>query len=126
MKKVLIILALVVSSVALRAQGASFDWSKTSHDFGKFKEGTVQKVEFEFTNKGDKPLIIYKASASCGCTKATWPKQPIKPGEKGVIVVTYDSKDKPYPFQKSVWVMSNANKGSKSNNVELTIKGIAE
>ncbi len=126
MKKVLLILALVVSATIAHAQDAQFKWKKTFHDFGKFKEGTTQTVEFEFTNSGQKPLIVYKASTSCGCTKATWPKQPIKPGGSGTIVVTYDSKDKPYPFQKSIWVMSNASNGSKKNNVELRIKGVAE
>ncbi len=125
MKKVLILCTLLVASVGLKAQGPAFKWNKTSHDFGKFKEGEVRKTTFEFTNTGNQPLIVYKASASCGCTSATWTKEPVKPGEKGEIVVTYDSKDKPYPFQKSIWVMSNASSKGKKN-VELKIKGVAE
>ncbi len=126
MKKSLIILCtLLISAIAVSAQGPAFKWSKTTHDFGSFKVGEVHKTTFSFTNTGDKPLIIYKASASCGCTSATWTKEPVKPGGTGTIEVTYDSKDKPYPFQKSIWVMSNVNTGDKSN-VELKIKGIAE
>ncbi len=125
MKKVIVLCTMLLATVALKAQGPAFTWEKTTHDFGKFKSGEVRETTFSFTNSGDKPLVIYKASASCGCTKATWTKEPIKPGGTGTIVVTYDSKDKPYPFQKSIWVMSNASNGGKSN-VELTIKGVAE
>ncbi len=125
MKKVLMICLMIVAAVSLKAQGPAFKWNKTSHDFGEFKTTDVQKTTFTFTNTGDKPLVIYKASASCGCTKATWTKEPVKPGGTGTITVTYDGKDKPYPFQKSIWIMSNVSTNGKKN-VELKIKGVAK
>ena len=54
-------------------------------------------------------MVIHQAFASCGCTVPTFTKEPIKPGEQGVIDVTYNGTDKfPGHFQKTVTVRSNA------------------
>lgn len=46
---------------------------------------------FGFTNKGTKPLHIKKVVPSCGCTKATYTRGNIAPGERGEITVEYDA-----------------------------------
>lgn len=82
---------------------------KTSHNFGKFAEDTPVSYSFAFTNTGDEPLVIHQAMSSCGCTVPQFPKDPIKPGAKGEIKVTYNGKGK-YPghFKKAVTIRSNA------------------
>ncbi len=128
MKKLLFLAAIFMSFSAIsKAQtGPAFKWDKSVHDFGEFKEGEVQHYTFEFTNVGNKPLVIYKASVSCGCTTVDYDKAPVAPGKKGKIKVTYDSKGKPYPFNKSIWIMSNVTNDKSNSNVELKIKGIAK
>ena len=67
--------------------------------------------------------MIHQAIATCGCTVPTYTKEPVKPGEKGVIDVTYDGKDKfPGHFQKTITVRSNA----INEVVRLTIEGMME
>ena len=80
------------------------------HNFGKFsKNDPIVKCSFKFKNTGTAPLVIHQAFASCGCTVPTFTKEPIKPGESGVIDVTYNGTDKfPGHFQKTVTVRSNA------------------
>ena len=51
--------------------------------------------------------MISDAKGSCGCTVPTYSKEPIAPGAKGSITVTYDTK-RPGPITKSVTIMSNA------------------
>lgn len=94
------------------------------HDFGKFpKSEPAQHCSFPFTNTGTAPLIIHQAFASCGCTIPTYTKEPIKPGERGVIDVTYDGTDKfPGHFQKTITIRSNA----INEVVRLTIEGTME
>ena len=88
---------------------AVIKFDKTCHDFGKFKESAPQTYSFVFTNTGDQPLVIQQAFASCGCTVPTFSKEPVKPGEKGKITVTYNGKGKfPGHFKKPVTVRSNA------------------
>lgn len=90
-------------------------------NFGTFSEKDgEQKCAFMFTNTGNAPLVINQAFASCGCTVPTYTKDPVKPGERGQIDVTYNGKGK-YPghFSKTVTVRTNA----KTEIVRLTIEG---
>ena len=89
---------------------AEIKFDTLRHNFGKFsKNDPIVKCSFKFTNTGTAPLVIHQAFASCGCTVPTFTKEPIKPGEKGVIDVTYNGTDKfPGHFQKTITVRSNA------------------
>ncbi|WP_421920541.1 DUF1573 domain-containing protein [Marinifilum sp.] len=79
------------------------------HDFGTFKEELGKQVySFEFVNEGKQPIIIKQVRSSCGCTAPTWSKKPIAPGENGFIKATFDPKNRPGPFNKSITVISNA------------------
>lgn len=110
MKKMLSLLAIgfIFGALNVAAQAViSFD--KSEHNFGKFAESHPQTHEFTFTNKGDKPLVIHQAMASCGCTVPTFPQAPIAPGKTGKIKVVYNGKGKfPGSFKKSISVRSNA------------------
>ncbi len=103
---------------------AEITFDTLRHDFGKFsKNEPLVKCSFPFTNTGTAPLIIHQAFASCGCTVPTYTKEPIKPGEKGKIDVTYDGTDKfPGHFQKTITIRSNA----VNEVVRLTIEGMME
>lgn len=90
-------------------------------NLGVFPESDpVRKCSFTFTNAGTAPLIINQAFASCGCTVPNFTKEPIKPGEKGSIDVTYNGKGLvPGRFSKTITVRSNA----KKRIVRLIIEG---
>jgi hypothetical protein len=96
-------------------------FEKTTHDYGTLKYDSDGTCEFTFKNTGKEPLLLTQVQASCGCTTPTWPKEPIKSGEKGTIVVKYNTKI-PGAFSKSIRVYSNG----KTNLVTLTIKGSVE
>ena len=103
---------------------AEITFDTLRHNFGTFqKSEPVVKCSFAFTNTGTAPLIIHQAFASCGCTIPSYTKEPIKPGEKGAIDVTYDGTDKfPGRFQKTITIRSNA----INEVVRLTIEGNME
>jgi hypothetical protein len=84
-------------------------FEKDTHDFGKIKQGDKVTYEFNFTNTGKTPLIIKDAIASCGCTKPEWPSTPIKPGENGVIKVTFNSAGKMGLQDKQITITANTN-----------------
>ena len=98
MKKILLMTLLVVGvSFAFAQTNADIKFDKTTHDFGKFSENSpVVSCVFTFTNIGDAPLVIHQAVASCGCTVPEYTKEPIQPGKKGTIKVTYNGTGK-YP-----------------------------
>ena len=94
-----------------------------THDFGTIKEGPQAEYVFEFTNVGKEPLIIQGASASCGCTTPEWPKEPILPGKTGKIMVRYNTQGRVAPFNKQVYIQSNAFVPGGKERYELNIKG---
>ncbi|MDR3047539.1 MAG: DUF1573 domain-containing protein [Bacteroidales bacterium] len=82
-------------------------FEKTEHDFGKVTQGERLSYTFHFTNTGKSDLIIENTQSSCGCTTSIPPKAPIRPGEKGEIKVTFDSKNKEGSVSNGVAVMAN-------------------
>lgn len=63
-------------------------------DFGTIKQGDIVKHDFVFTNEGENDLILKEVKPTCGCTALDWPKEPIKPGESGIIVTQFNSRGK--------------------------------
>lgn len=109
MKKFLLISLLLIGSMtfATAQKNAEIKFDKTVHNFGKFSDKTpVQTCVFTYTNIGEKPLVVNRAVASCGCTVPEYTKTPIQPGEKGEIKVTYTAKF-PGHFKKSITVSTN-------------------
>lgn len=84
-----------------------FKFEQENHDFGTIEEGTIAKYDFEFTNTGEAPLIISNASGSCGCTVPQWPREPIAPGETGIIHVEFNSNGRPGNQTKTVTLNAN-------------------
>ena len=86
----------------------SIQWIDSIHqELGKVKEGGVVEVSWKFKNTGSKPLVISNVNASCGCTVADKPEQPIAPGAEGVISAKFDSKGREGAQRKDVYVTAN-------------------
>ncbi len=87
-------------------------------DYGTIEQGADGNRVFTFTNTGKEPLILTNVRASCGCTTPKWTRNPVAPGEKGEIMVHYDT-NRMGNFHKTITVTSNAKTATKT----LTIKG---
>ena len=96
-------------------------FTEKDYNFGVIAEkGGPVSHSFEFTNTGTAPLVIISATASCGCTRPSYPTEPIAPGKKGVIKVTYLPDGRPGEFDKVIKVRTNA---KESKKVSLKIRG---
>jgi len=76
-------------------------------DFGTLQQGEKKTTIFKFTNTGNSDLIIQDAKGSCGCTVPDFPKEPVKPGNSGIIKVTFNSEGKSGIQNKSVTLITN-------------------
>ena len=108
---------LFLISFSINAQ--EFKFENETIDYGKINKGANGERVFVFTNIGNQPLIIKNIQSSCGCTVPKKPEEPIMPGEKGEIKVSYDTK-RIGGFSKSITIFSNAKKSRKI----IKIKGI--
>lgn len=123
-----IFLVLILFAIALgysngQTVKAKINFETLEHDFGTFKEEAgSQTYNFKFVNNGASPLILNNVRASCGCTTPQWTKEPVAPGEEGFIKVSYNPRNRPGPFNKTVTVSSNA----ENPTTILRIKGVVE
>lgn len=79
-------------------------------DLGEVSQSTdsIKSCEFVFANSGNSDLVIINVATGCGCTRATYAKEPIKPQSKGCVKVVYNaSRQRKGPFRKSITVFSN-------------------
>lgn len=100
--------ARILEAVNDTANFTSIQWIDSLHqELGKVQEGQVLEVSWKFKNSGNKPLIITNAAASCGCTVAEKPEEPIAPGGEGIIKAKFDSKGREGAQRKDVYVTAN-------------------
>ena len=101
---------LLATGIASAQNKAVISADETSFDFGTIKEanGNVSHT-FKIKNTGEAPLVLTRVIASCGC-------------KTGDIKITYNPKDRPGPFVKTISVYSNGKTGS----FILTIRGEVE
>lgn len=103
---------------------AVIKFDQTTYNFGRFPQSDpVKTCKFYFTNTGNDLLVIHQAVASCGCTVPKYSKEPIRPGGRGIITVTYDGRGKKLgEFRKHITLRTNA----KTEYVRLYIEGEME
>lgn len=120
MKKYILLLFLICSASFSFSQNlkAEFKFEKELINYGKIEKNSDGNSVFEFTNVGKSPLIIKEIKTSCDCAIPKKPERPIMPGEKGKIIVSYDT-SKIGGFSKQITIFSNAKKAVK----RIRIKG---
>ncbi len=118
-----VVFLVAVSNLTYAQTQSKIVFEKTEHNFGSFMESAgVQTTTFKFKNAGTAPLIVNSVKASCGCTTPKWTRDPIAPNGSGEITVSYDPKNRPGIFNKTVTVGSNA----ENSTVVLSISGSVE
>ena len=101
------ILLLLAAGFAHTAKAPKINFKAEKWDFGNTKEGKSLTHTFEFTNEGDSTLKIGKVQTSCGCAAALITKKSYKPGEKGQIKVTFNTRGYEGDVSKYIYIESN-------------------
>lgn len=84
--------------------------SESAFDFGDIKKGDKVEHVYEITNTGSNPLIISEVKPGCGCTAPDYTKEPIMPGQKGKVTLSFDSSSFENTVQKYADVYANVEK----------------
>ncbi len=116
------LMALGLSAMAFaqsdgETKGPELTLESETLEYGVIERGANGLREIKFTNTGDEPLLITNTRGSCGCTVPSQPKDPILPGETGIIEVKYDT-NRLGRINKSVTIFSNA-----GNPVRVRLNG---
>lgn len=79
-----------------------------------------KRVVFSIVNKGNQPLKIISAKASCGCIDVSYPKTPIPAGKSGEIALVFDANILG-TFYKEIEVVSNASEAPVYLGIQGTV-----
>jgi hypothetical protein len=120
-KRILSILILLLVTTALFSQGSpKLVFKEVQANLGPQIAGKTIQHAFKFKNLGSAPLVIKGVRVSCGCLSATYPDEPVLPGQSGEVTVKYNSTGHFGIFYKSYIVSSN---DTAHYNTELGITG---
>lgn len=70
---------------------SKIEFEEEIYDFGSLISGEIVVTTFKFTNIGEHNLIINEIESDCGCVTVNFNKEPIKPGDTGLIEIEFDS-----------------------------------
>lgn len=107
MKRCLLSIIALLTTVLVAVAQPRISSNKEVHNFGQIEWKRPVTVEYTITNTGNEPLVLTDVNTSCACSVAEWTKEPIAPGEKGVVKASFDAKALGR-FEKSVAIYSNA------------------
>ncbi|XMO85518.1 DUF1573 domain-containing protein [Algibacter sp. AS12] len=97
-------------------------FDKTEHDFGEIEAKTAVETTFNYTNKGDAPLVITDIKSSCGCTvPQDWSREPLLPGDSGKFSVKFNGSGS-NKITKTITVTANTEKGSELVKITAFVK----
>jgi hypothetical protein len=122
MRLLFAIIILALSSATGFGQLAEFSIKEAVHKFPKSNEGAVLEHEFIFTNTGKSPLIISGYTVACSCTKVILPKDPIAPGQKGTIKLTFDTEGRSFYQDRTILLQTNTKKKSEKLRFKVYVE----
>ncbi|KON26510.1 hypothetical protein AC481_07065 [miscellaneous Crenarchaeota group archaeon SMTZ-80] len=119
----ILVLLFLVTQASAQINKSTVMFDKEIHNFGiiNIDDGAVFH-EFTFINTGNMPFIINEVRTSCGCTTPEWTKEPVIPGQTGLIKVSFNPKGRPGPFSKSITINSNAERQPIVLKITGTVK----
>ena len=120
-----------VKTVSIKSDSAAenlslpaIEFNDEKHDFGNITAGEKVSYSVSFKNAGSSDLLIASAQGSCGCTVPSFPKEPIKPGQTGLIDVVFNSEGKSGIVEKTVTLITNCQPSTKILTISATIESI--
>lgn len=105
-----IVVMILSQLVAAQTAITTIAFDNTDYNFGTVKEGKNITHTFTFKNTGKYDFVIKEVDASCDCMVPTLPKEPVKPGATGTIVVVFNTSGQAkgkHQSSKSVTITAN-------------------
>ncbi|MFW6351521.1 MAG: DUF1573 domain-containing protein [Bacteroidota bacterium] len=99
-------------AISQESEGAVLKFEEEVLDLGELYTDEVSqtKLDIQFTNEGDKPLVLSNVRGCCGTRIHEWPHEPVLPGEEGTIKIEYRIAPRAQKISRTVTVTSNAEK----------------
>lgn len=115
-------LIIILNSALAFSQEAEFSLlDKKTIKFPDTEAGKTLEHTFHFKNTGTTPLIIEDYEVACTCTKLTYPKHPILPGQSGELKLSFDTQGKYYFQDRNVLIKMNTKKQTERIRLKVYV-----
>ncbi len=96
--------------VVEKTNGPELKFDNPAHNYGTAYVDSMPntKLAIPFTNSGSQPLVLSNVRACCGTRVTQWPREPIAPGEKGVVNIEFNLAPRAQRISRTVTVTSNS------------------
>lgn len=91
-KKTSVVAAALLCIASIATAQPRMNVDRPVRKIGEIIYNQPKTVEYEITNKGNRPLVISQVHPSCGCVEVAYPVVPVPAGGKSKISATYDAK----------------------------------
>ncbi len=115
------IIIIALNSALGFGQAAEFSIDKSVHKFPSTEQGVVLSHTFTVTNTGNAPLIISNYKVACTCTKVVLPEHPIQPGDTAGLQVTFDTSDKYYFQDRTIYLFTNEREKPEKIRIKVQV-----
>jgi hypothetical protein len=99
----------------------TIQWIDSVKNIGRITEGEKVEITFRFRNTGNNPLVINNVVASCGCTVAEKPEQPVSPGKEGMVKAAFNSQGRTGTNHKTITVYSNTTEPTSQVSFDVEV-----
>lgn len=84
------------------------------------EQGGVWTTEVVWANRGERtPVVITAIKSSCGCLKADYKAEPLKPGEEATLKIHYNPKGHPGAVDQRLFVYTSLSAGQPTAIIRL-------
>jgi hypothetical protein len=113
------LLAVALACATPAASAGELAWERTRIDAAAKPGQRVVNFEFRFENKGNGPVVMLSAEASCRCVAVNVPLKAYGPGERGVLRAAFSVGIDRGAREQSITVTTNE---AKAKPVELILR----
>lgn len=107
MKRTLLTISILMLTMLSIVAQPKLTVDNTKYDFGAIMWKQPATAKFVIKNQGNKPLVIHRVEASCGCIVSSWTKTPVRPNQTAEVEAVFDARMLGH-FHKFIRVYSNA------------------
>jgi hypothetical protein len=124
MKNVIIVFLFMLLGAGIASsqekKGPKLKWNIEKHDLGTIYLDDMpdSKMDIKFTNDGTEPLILSGVRGCCGTRIQNWPREPIMPGQEGVIKIEFRITPVVQRVNRTITAISNADPNTSVFKIE--------
>lgn len=72
--------------------------------FGRVRTGDVVSRTFALSNSSESPVVVISTNTACGCLELTYPKEPVKSGERAEATMKFISSGYNYFYPRTFYI----------------------